>query len=53
MAADFRLRLRHLGLSRNPEAPMRLVDGRRAEPTPFSEPETLRPDLLSAICLFI
>jgi len=39
MAADFRLRLRHFGWSRNPEAPMRLVDGRRAGPTPFSEPE--------------
>ena len=29
--------LRHFGLLRNPEAPMRLVDGRRAGPTPFSE----------------
>src|SRR5580704_17964190 len=38
MAADFGLTLRHIGLSRNPEAPMRLVDGRRAGPTPFSEP---------------
>jgi hypothetical protein len=37
MAASFSLRLRRGGLSRNPEAPMRLVDGRRAGPTPFSE----------------
>jgi hypothetical protein len=29
--------LRHFGLLRNAEAPMRLVDGRRAGPTPFSE----------------
>jgi hypothetical protein len=29
--------LRHFGLLRNPEVPMRLVDGRRAGPTPFSE----------------
>jgi hypothetical protein len=38
MAADFSLILRHIGLSRNPEAPMRLVDGRRAGRTPFTEP---------------
>ena len=37
MAARFSLRLRHIGLSRNPEAPMRRVDGRRAVPTPLSE----------------
>jgi hypothetical protein len=37
MAAGFSLILRDIGLSRNPEAPMRLVDGRRAGPTPFSE----------------
>jgi hypothetical protein len=38
MAVGFSHGLRHFGLSRNPEAPMRLVDGRRAGPTPFSEP---------------
>src|ERR1700719_1450599 len=37
IAARFSLMLRHFGLLRNPEAPMRLVDGRRAGPTPFSE----------------
>jgi len=37
IAASFSLMLRHFGLLRNPEAPMRLVDGRRAGPTPFSE----------------
>jgi hypothetical protein len=37
MAAGFSLRLRRVGLSRNPEAPIRLVDGRRGGPTPFSE----------------
>jgi hypothetical protein len=37
MAAGFSLRLRHVGLSRNPKTPMRLVDGRRAGPTPSSE----------------
>jgi hypothetical protein len=40
MAAGFSLGLRHIGLSRNPEAleaPMPLDDGRRAGPTPFSE----------------
>jgi hypothetical protein len=37
IAASFSLILRHFGLLRNPEAPMRLVDGRRAGPTPFSE----------------
>jgi hypothetical protein len=37
MAAGLNLRLRHVGLSRNPEAPMRLVDGRRAGATPSSE----------------
>jgi hypothetical protein len=37
VAAGFSFRLRHIGLSRNPEAPMRLDDGRRAGPTPSSE----------------
>jgi hypothetical protein len=37
MAAGFSLKLRHVGLSCNPEAPMRFVDGRRAGLTPFSE----------------
>jgi hypothetical protein len=36
MAAGFSLKLRRCGLSRNPEAPMRIVDGRRAGPTPSS-----------------
>jgi hypothetical protein len=34
MAAGYSLILRHIGLSHNPEAPMRLADGRRAGPTP-------------------
>jgi hypothetical protein len=37
IAASFSLMLRYFGLLRNPEAPMCLVDGRRAGPTPFSE----------------
>jgi ATP-dependent Lon protease len=37
MAARFSLRLRHIGLSHNPEAPMRRVDGRRAGLTTLSE----------------
>lgn len=51
-AADFRLKLHHAGLSRNPDAlhpdalhpegPMRLVDGRRAKPTSFVRAATCR-----------
>jgi hypothetical protein len=48
MAARFSLRLRHIGLSRNPEAPMRRVDGRRAGPTPLSESGRVEFSLIEA-----
>jgi len=48
MAARFSLRLRHIGLSRNPEAPMRRVDGRRAGLTTLSESGRVEFSLIEA-----